>query len=166
MGLGSIKLCIMIKEGTGHHPHSLIDPKPIADFIEQHFNPKPTVRPEMVDDTFTRSYYYSTENVYIYLPKEDTYAACRGPQFTACYDRYDKTTKGTFRNTGMAVLVPKTEAAGKPWVFRADRIGPDATALDLALLGKGDHIVAPATPGGGPTRKKCDEAYKTTTHPA
>src|SRR5258708_36512023 len=153
MGLGSIKLCIMIKEGTGHHPHSLIDPKPIAEFIERHFNPKPTVRPEMVDDAFIKSYYYSTENSYIYLPKEDTYAACRGPQFTPCYDRYDKTTKGTFRNTGMAVLVPKTEAAGKPLGFPAERIGPDGSALDLALLAQGDHIVAAPITRGGPTRQ-------------
>jgi len=160
---GGGRISIMIKEGAGHHPHSLIDPKPIADFIEQHFNPKPTVRPEMVDDTFIKSHYYSTENSYIYLPKEDTYAACRGPQFTPCYDRYDKTTKGTFRNTGMAVLVPKTEAAGKPWVFRADRIGPDASALDLALLAKGYYIVAAPITGGGPTRKEWDDVYETMT---
>ncbi len=160
---GGGQISLMIKEGTGHHPHSLMDPKPIADFIEQHFNPKPTVRPAMVDDTFIKSYYYSTENSYIYLPKEDTYAACRGPQFTACYDRYDQPTKGTFRDTAMAVLVPKTEAAGKPWVFRADRIGPDATALDLALLAKGYYIAAPGITGGGPTKKEWDEVYKTMT---
>src|SRR5258705_274340 len=139
---GGGRISIMIKEGTGHHPHSLIDPKPIADFIEQHFNPKPTVRPEMVDDTFIKSSYYSTENSYIYLPKEDTYAACRGPQFTPCYDRYDKTTKGTFRNTGMTVLVPKTEAAGKPWGFPAARIGPDASRLDLGRLAKRCFLMA------------------------
>jgi pimeloyl-ACP methyl ester carboxylesterase len=160
---GGGQISLMIKEGTGHHPHSLLDPKPIADFIEQHFNPKPTVRPEMVDDTFIKSYYYSTDNSYIYLPKEDTYAACRGPQFTTCYDRYDKTTKGTFRDTAMAVLVPKTEAAGKPWVFRADRIGPDADALDLALLAKGYYIASAPITGGGPTRKEWDEVYKTMT---
>ena len=27
------RISVMIKEGTGHHPHSLRDPKPIADFI-------------------------------------------------------------------------------------------------------------------------------------
>ena len=153
----------MIKEGTGHHPHSLIDPKPIADFIEQHVQPNTTPRPEIVDDTFVKSYYYSTENSYIYLPKEDTYAACRGPQFAPCYDRYDKALKSTFGHTGMAVLVPKTAAAGKPWVFRADRIGPDASALDLALLAKGYYVVAAPITGGGPTRKEWDEVYETIT---
>jgi pimeloyl-ACP methyl ester carboxylesterase len=160
---GGGRISIMIKEGMGHHPHSLLDPKPIADFIEQHIQPNTTVRPEMVDDTFTKSYYYSTENSYIYLPKEDTYAACRGPQFTPCYDRYDKASQATFRNTGLAVLVPKTEANGKPWVFRADRIGPDASALDLALLAKGYYIAAAPISGGGPTRKEWDEVYQTMT---
>src|SRR6266567_3789122 len=133
---GGGQISIMIKEGMGHHPHSLIDPKPSADFIEQHVQPNTTPRPEIVDDTFTKSYYYSTENSYVYLAKEDTYAACRGPQFTPCYDRYDKAGKSSFGVTSMAVLVPKIEPAGKPWVFRADRIGRDASVIDLALLAK------------------------------
>ena len=29
------RISVMIKEGSGHHPHSLRDPKPIADFISQ-----------------------------------------------------------------------------------------------------------------------------------
>ena len=158
---GGGQITIMIKEGAGHHPHSLIDPKPIADFIEQHVQPSTAARPPIVDDTFTKSYYYSTENSYIYLPKEDTYATCRGPQFTPCYDRYDKAGKSSFGVTGTAVLVPKTEAAGKPWVFRADRIGRDASAIDLALLAKGYYIVAAPITGGGPTRKEWDDVYKT-----
>ncbi len=157
---GGGRISIMIKEGTGHHPHSLIDPKPIADFIEQHVQPFTAVRPEIVDETFTKSYYYSTENSYIYLPKEDTYAACRGPQFTPCYDRYDKAGKSSFGVTGMAVVVPKTEAAGKPWVFRADRIGRDASVIDLALLAKGYYIVAAPITGGGPSQKEWDAVYK------
>ncbi|MDB6036372.1 MAG: hypothetical protein JWM99_213 [Verrucomicrobiales bacterium] len=160
---GGGQITIMIKEGTGHHPHSLLDPKPIADFIEQHVQPNTTPRPELVDDTFVKSYYYSTENSYVYLPKEDTYAACRGPQFTACYDRYDKTNKSSFGVTGMAVLVPKTEAAGKPWVFRADRIGREASPIDLALLAKGYYIVAAPILGGGPVRAEWDAVYKTMT---
>jgi len=160
---GGGRITIMIKEGTGHHPHSLIDPKPIADFIEQHVQPSTAVRPAFLDDTFVKSSYYSTENSYIYLPKEDTYATCRGPQFTPCYDRYDKTGKSSFGVTGMAVLVPKTAAAGKPWVFRADRIGRDASAIDLALLAKGFYIVAAPILGGGPVRAEWDAVYKTMT---
>jgi pimeloyl-ACP methyl ester carboxylesterase len=160
---GGGRFSIMIKEGTGHHPHSLMDPKPIADFIEQHVQPDTTPRPDIVDDTFTKSHYYSTENSYLYLPKEDTYATCRGPQFTPCYDRYDKTGKSTFRVTGMAVLAPRTGAAGKPWVFRGNRFGRDASAIDLALLAKGYYIVAAPITGGGPSRNEWDEVYKTMT---
>ena len=63
----------------------------------------------------------------------------------------------------MAVLAPKTEAAGKPWVFRADRIGRDASAIDLALLAKGYYIVAAPILGGGPVRAEWDAVYKTMT---
>jgi hypothetical protein len=31
------RISVIIKEGMGHHPHSLRDPKPIADFISQSF---------------------------------------------------------------------------------------------------------------------------------
>jgi len=156
---GGGRISIMIKEGTGHHPHSLIDPKPIADFIEQHVQASTTPRPEIVDDTFTKSYYYSTENSYVYLPKEDTYATCRGPQFTPCYDRYDKAGKSSFGVTGMAVLVPKTEAAGKPWVFRADFVGPDAL-VDQALLARGFYIVTGPVPYDvGPVPAQWDATY-------
>src|ERR1035437_1608002 len=40
------RISLMIKDGCGHHPHSLQDPKPIADFIEHSVqpttNPPPT----------------------------------------------------------------------------------------------------------------------------
>ena len=42
---GGGQISIMIKEGMGHHPHSLIDPKPIADFIEQHVQPNADAPP-------------------------------------------------------------------------------------------------------------------------
>ena len=33
------RISVMIKEGAGHHPHSLRDPGPIADFISQQVQP-------------------------------------------------------------------------------------------------------------------------------
>ena len=33
------RVSVMIKEGAGHHPHSLRDAKPIADFISQQVQP-------------------------------------------------------------------------------------------------------------------------------
>src|SRR3954447_9600592 len=29
------RITVMVKEGTAHHPHSLRNPKPIADWVEQ-----------------------------------------------------------------------------------------------------------------------------------
>ena len=76
------------------------------------------------------------------------------------YDRYDKIEKSTYRVTGITVLVPKTEAPGKPWVFRGNLIGRDDTSIDLALLAKGYYIVAAPITGGGPTQKEWDAIYQ------
>ena len=54
-------ITVIIKEGHAHHPHSLQNPKPIADWIEQHMQPSAANRPAFVDATFTKSYYYSLE---------------------------------------------------------------------------------------------------------
>jgi len=62
------------------------------------------------------------------------------PGFVECYDRYDETTSSQWGLTGLAVIVPKTVARGKPWVFEADAITRDA-AIDQALLARGFHIV-------------------------
>jgi hypothetical protein len=153
------RITIMIKEGTAHHPHSLQDPKPIADFIEQS-QVVPALRPAFLDDTFVKSSYYSVENSYIYLQKEDTYATCRGPQFSPCYDRYDKTNR-SWGTTGMAMLVPKNPAAGKPWVLRADRIDRTTSEVDLALLAQGYYIVVPPLLAQrGPQREDWNAVYK------
>ena len=153
------RISVMIKEGTAHHPHSLQDPKPIADFVEQ-AQAAPAARPAFLDDTFVKSSYYSVENSYVYLQKEDTYASCRGPQFSPCYDRYDKTNR-SWGTTGMAVLVPKNPAAGKPWVLRADRIDRTTSEVDLALLAKGYYIVAPPLLAQrGPQREDWNAVYK------
>jgi hypothetical protein len=155
------RITVMIKEGAAHHPHSLRDPKLIADWIEENVQPASGNRPDVVDQTFTKSYYYSLENAYKYLKEERTYATCRGPGFTECYDRYDVTTRSQWGITGMAVIVPKTVAAGKPWVFRADRISRDAAVVDLALLAQGFHIVAaPVVAQSGPVREQWDAVYK------
>src|SRR6266849_9073602 len=82
-------ITVMIKEGHAHHPHSLQNAKPIADWIEQHMHPTEANRPAFVDSTFTKSHFYSLDNSFIYLKEEDTYATARGPGFVPSYDRYD-----------------------------------------------------------------------------
>src|SRR5260370_821476 len=109
-------ITVIIKEGHAHHPHSLQNPKPIADWIVQHMQPSTANRPAFVDASFTTSYYYSLESSYIYLPEERTYATARGPGFTESYDRYDAARSATFRSAGMAIVVPRNVSPRKPWV--------------------------------------------------
>jgi pimeloyl-ACP methyl ester carboxylesterase len=153
------RITVIIKDGPAHHPHSLRDPRPIADWIVEHTR-APGDRPAFAEKGFTKSYYYSLGNTYTFLEREKTYATCRGPGFTECYDRYDAPTKSQWGLAGMAVIVPKTAAPGKPWVFRADPIGRDAV-VDQALLARGLHIaVAPLTAQAGPVRGQWDDLYK------
>ena len=155
------RITMMIKEGVAHHPHSLRDPQPIADWIVKNVERTSDTPPAFAGKKFTKSYYYSIEDSYTLFPKEKTYVTCRGPLFTECYDRYDVKTDSQWGITAMTVIVPKTAAPGKPWVFRADRIGRDAEVVDLALLAKGFHIVAaPVTAQSGPVREQWDAVYK------
>ncbi len=153
------RITVMIKDGPAHHPHSVRNAKPLADWIVDHTGP-PGDRPDFADDSFTKSYYYSLTSSYLPLKEEKTYATCRGPGFVDCYDRYDARTDGPWGLTGMAVIVPKAAAPGKPWVFRADANRRDS-AVDQALLAKGFHIViAPLIAQSGPVRWQWDATYK------
>src|SRR6266481_7681521 len=46
-------ITVIMKEGVAHHPHSLIDPTPIADWIELHMHPVEANRPAFADSTYT-----------------------------------------------------------------------------------------------------------------
>jgi hypothetical protein len=154
------RITVMIKEGAAHHPHSLRNPKLIADWIVSNSQPAGD-RPEFIDDTFRKSSFYSLADSYKKLDEEKTYAICRGPGFTDCYDRFDATTRSQWGVTGMAVIVPRTVAPGKPWVFRADPTDRHNAVVDLALLAQGFHIVvAPVVAQSGPVREQWDAVYK------
>ncbi len=137
------RISVMIKEGRGHHPHSLRDPKPIADFIEQSVKETKAPLPDWVSGRFTRSAYYSLATAYRNYPSEGTCVSVRGPLFTECYTRYQIELPKVEAFT--TILAPKTSAPGKPWVFRADWVQPDAR-VDQALLARGFHIVTGAVP--------------------
>ncbi|MGA2254646.1 MAG: hypothetical protein ABSG53_08300 [Thermoguttaceae bacterium] len=153
------RISVMIKDGSGHHPHSLHDPKPIADFIQQSIESVAVAPPAFVGGKSTRSSYYSTESFFRNFPKEGTYITCRGPCFTACYDRYAFDLPGV--EGTITVIAPKTAASGNPWVFRADFVDRDAV-VDLALLAKGFHIVTGPVPynADGPSLKHWNVVYR------
>ena len=154
------RVTLMIKEGAAHHPHSLRNPKPIADWIEREARPSHAPRPGFVDDTFAKTSYYALEPVYQPLEPEKTFVTCRGPGFADSYDRYTATTRSPWGVTGMSVIVPKTSAPGTPWVFRADPIGRDSK-VDQALLARGYHVVSPPLVAqSGPVREQWDATYK------
>jgi hypothetical protein len=149
----------MIKEGFGHHPHSLRDPTPIADFITQSVQATSGAPPAFAGKGFTKSAYYGVENSYRDFPSEGTYITCRGPLFSECYDRYEFNIDGV--QGAITVIAPKTAASGTPWVFRWDFVDRDAK-VDLALLGKGFHIVTGPVPYNydGPLLKDSDAVYR------
>jgi hypothetical protein len=149
----------MIKEGAGHHPHSLRDPKPIVDFMVKSVQLGSNAPPGWVSGRVTRNSYYSSQSSYRNFPTEGTYVTCRGPEFTERYDRYTFELAGVEGAT--TVLVPNTEAPGKPWVLRSDFVGRDAS-VDLALLAKGFHIVTGPVPynADGPRGADWDTVYR------
>jgi pimeloyl-ACP methyl ester carboxylesterase len=153
------RITVMIKEGSGHHPHSLRDPKPLADWIEANIKPANSTLPAFLPGKFTRTSFYSPETFYREYPKEGTYIACRGPGFTECYDRYAFDLSGV--EGTINVIVPKQPAAGNPWMFRADFVSREAV-VDLALLAKGLHIVVGPVPynADGPSRSHWDAVYR------
>jgi hypothetical protein len=153
------RISVMIKEGAGHHPHSLRDPTPIADFIEQSFKATASPAPTYLAGRITKNSFYSIENSYRDFPKEEMFITCRGPLFTECYNRYAFELPGV--EGGITVIEPKNTAPGTPWVFRADFVKRDAV-VDLDLLAKGFHIVTGPVPynADGPIRAHWDAVYK------
>jgi hypothetical protein len=149
----------MIKDGAAHHPHSLRDPKPIADFIERSLRTEIASAPAFVGTAFTKTAFYGTPSDYRALPSEKTFAACRGPWFAPSYDRYEFRIDGI--RMPVTVIMPTTPAAGKPWVYRTDFVTRDAT-VDLALLYKGFHIVTGPVPTDtdGPVLSQWNAVYK------
>jgi pimeloyl-ACP methyl ester carboxylesterase len=157
------RISVMIKEGAGHHPHSLRDPGPIADFMVQSAaaaGPSGSRgRPAYLEGRVTRTNFYSLENAYRDFPKEGTHITCRGPLFTECFDRYEFAIAKV--EGFITVIVPKTAAAGKPWVYRAGFVDCEAL-VDRALLSRGFHLVVGPVPynADGPVLAQWNTVYK------
>lgn len=135
------RISVMIKEGFGHHPHSLRDPAPIVDFIENSVREKKSAPADFAGSQFVRNSFYATTNDYRRFPSEQTYLTLRGPLFTECYDRYFVTLRGV--DAFSTIIAPHHPAPGNPWVLRADRVDRD-DPVALALLAKGFYLVTGA----------------------
>jgi arabinoxylan arabinofuranohydrolase len=152
------RVTFMIQEGLSHHPHSLRDPKPVADFIEGCFRRTFVPTPSFVGENFTKSYFYGIDNIYRYFAPEKTYITLRGPFFTDCFNRFEFRIGGKLR---VNVITPNKPAPGNPWVFRTDFVERDAV-VDLALLAKGYYVVTGPVPTGtdGPLIEEWNTVYK------
>jgi pimeloyl-ACP methyl ester carboxylesterase len=137
------RISVMIKDGAGHHPHSLRDPKPLADFIESGFKPREITPPAYVTKGATKTSLYPSRSSYRMIESEPTPVSCRGPAFGPCYDRYQFQLEGVQGN--VTVIVPEKPAAGAPWIYRADLVTRESQ-VDLALLEQGFHIVTGPVP--------------------
>lgn len=158
MDSNTSQVTMMIQEGLSHHPHSLRDPKPIADFIEGCFRKTFVPVPAFAGKNYTKSYFYGIDNIYRYFDSEKTYITCRGPFFSDCFNRYEFRIEGNLR---VNVIAPNKPAPGNPWVFRTDFVERDAI-VDLALLAKGFSIVTGPVPTStdGPLIEQWNTVYK------
>jgi pimeloyl-ACP methyl ester carboxylesterase len=152
------RVSMMLKDGAGHHPHSLNDPGPLADFIERSFQEKAPPIPDFIGgNRFSRSSYYSLETTYEKFPRDGYYITRSGPAFTPAYTRYELSLSF---EVPVSIIVPNQAAEGRPWVFRAGFVARDAR-VDQALLAKGFHIVV--GPVGynsdGPNHADWDKLY-------
>ena len=133
-------ITVIIKEGPAHHPHSLENPKLIADWIEQHMtlHGQPARFPgcELHEEVLLQP------RAFLHLP-EGREHLCHGPGARVhgvLRTLRRQALPAHFRMDGMSIIVPKTAAQGKPWVLTGDAIARDST-VEQALLAKGYHIV-------------------------
>ncbi|HEY3855556.1 MAG TPA: alpha/beta hydrolase [Verrucomicrobiae bacterium] len=153
------RISVMIKEGFGHHPHSLHNPTPIADFIVASQTPIVDATPPFTGNKMRKTWFYGVKNDYRDFPSEKTRITCRGPLFTDRYRRYEFEMKGI--QGSITIIAPKSEAPGKPWVYRTGFVDRNA-AVDLALLAKGYYIVTGPVPynADGPLKPDWDAVYQ------
>lgn len=157
-GLGG-RISVVIKDGAGHHPHSLRNPRPIADFIERSFREPPPEKPAFAAGRTTHTQLYTIENVYKYESAEGAYLSYRGPAFAPSYVRWTFELAGV--EGSIQAIVPNKPAPGGPWVLRADAVGGDSHA-ELALLEKGFAVVTGPVPynADGPSLAAWNRVYE------
>lgn len=152
------RISVVIKEGVGHHPHSLRDPKLIADFITASVQAPAKAEPEFAGQRLTHASFYGAPATYEEVPPEGTFLTRRGAFFGPTYDRYAFGLEGV--EGTVQVILPRKGAAGTPWVLRAD-IPTAASNVDLALLAEGVAIVVGPVPynGDGPRGEDWNKVY-------
>src|SRR5439155_21896779 len=114
------RITVMIKDGAAHHPHSLKNAKPIADWIEQHMVLTENARPDFANEQFIKTYYYSLESTNVWLKEEKSWANCRGYGFVECYERYVESTSIISAYIRLAVFFPMSPEIVLSWCHCTD----------------------------------------------
>jgi hypothetical protein len=154
------RISVMIKEGLGHHPHSLQDPRLLADWMEQNSKPVRNNIPVVQGMAFIKSWYYTFDHIYKEIQKDSVIADCSGPAFFPCYERYDEEMGNQWGLTGTTIIVPNKPLPGKPWVLVANPIGREPSVFHLAFLARGFYIVSPRLLAqAGPLKTDWDSLY-------
>lgn len=153
------RISVMVKEGFGHHPHSLRDPKPIVDFILASVAETSTPAPDYLGDKVRKSAFYGIGEAYEHFANDGADITYRGPFFFGCYDRYQFSVPGV--DPFVTVLAPQKPAPGTPWVYRVGA-AQRSNQVDLALLARGFHIVTGPVPynANGPQLEQWNAVYK------
>lgn len=143
------RISVIVKEGFGHHPHSLHDATPIADFIEQSCREQIVRPPNFIQAIYKgpgsapKTWFYNSTSSTHWAETEKATLSERGPWFSGAYARYQLIIPGVDAFT--TVIIPKTPAPNHPWVLRADYPEPN-DPITQSLLGKGWTIVTGAVP--------------------
>ena len=152
------RITMFIKEGYAHHPHSMRNPKYIADFIVDNLQPVIRETPSFATRNTSHGYFYDRTGDYTWYPSENTYIRRRGPGFSEVFDRYELRIENV--RGGVSVIVPNHPAPGNPWVYRADFTNPSSD-IDIEILKNGFHIVTGpvATDNDGPVLADWNTVY-------
>ena len=132
------RITMMIREGMAHHPHSMRNPKYIADFIIDHLPPLTLIIPSFAEGYSSHGYFYDRTGDYTWFPSEQTFIHRRGPGFSEVFNRFELRINNV--QGGVSVVVPNHPAPGNPWIFRAD-FANASSDIDIELLKSGYHIV-------------------------
>ena len=156
------RISVMIKDGVGHHPHSLRDPKPIADFIVAERCRRPARSPACLRGRANSPGRLTTAS------RTRTGTFRRKGRTSPVADRSSRSATTAMHSIWPAsrepitVIVPEDRGRGKalgiPGRFRTAAM----PVVDLALLAKGFHIVTGPVPynADGPCVQHWNAVYK------
>ena len=143
-------ITVIMKEGVAHHPHSLMDPTPIADWIEQHMHPVDANYRRSPIQPYTKAH-YSQPRKFLHLPEAGRYLrdGARTGIRSLLYDRWKPGTGKTPQTGCHADRDGAKAAGGKLRVFHPSFPSATRRRLWQARRVQGPHVLPPISWAGG-----------------